>query len=207
MIKFFKSYPKELDKSKCPIEASAIQSVYSVGPPDVVPLLVFLAHDADLESVVADGEVAVGQRLLAEVQVYLVLVDGTGEHLGIEHHRGTRSYVVLRGWVLVVVALVIRVVPWRRGGRLTGSPTGVVVIATPTGTDRATAAVHVRFHEWLVAGYRTRLDQGQGRRRASVTRVHRHAVRRVRVLLSVRRKHCKSNFGSGLEMHACIEMI
>ena len=176
----------------------------SVWPPDLVSLLVLLAHD--LEPIAADRE-----GLVAQVQVYLVLIDRAREHLGMVEDHGRLADVALRGGrrILIVVALVVGVVAvagggdWG-GGRRCRRPAVMVMVARRRPRAARSRAVHVRRGQWRLAdaglrpGDRPRLwyqgKRGRERRRPRarrrvMRRVHRHAVRRVRVLLAVRRKH------------------
>ena len=163
----------------------------SIRSPNVVPLLVLLAHHADLQPVAAYGQIATGNGhlLLAQVpvqvQVDLVLVHRAVQ-LGVEDHRGRADVVLAR---VVVVALVIGVVVVRgdrdRRGRARGPRGAVVIAGAPAARPAPRENVRVA---------RLRGDQGQrGGRRGAVARVHGHAVGRVRVLLArVRRKNCNN---------------
>lgn len=162
----------------------------SIRSPNVVPLLVLLAHHADLQPVAAYGQIAAGNGHLflaqvpVKVQVDLVLVHRAVQ-LRVEDH-GRRADVVLAR--VVVVALVIRVVVVRgdrdRGCRPRVGPRAVVVARAPPAPRPSAPRENVRLA-------RFRGNQRQRGRRASVARrIHRHAVRRVRVLLAVRRQNC-----------------
>lgn len=117
------------------LEVTNLDQTSSVGSPDVVPLLVLFAENADFQTVTADRQVAAGDghlvvaEIAVQMQMDLILVDGAVE-LRIEDHR-CWTYVVLR-WI-VVVALVIRIVVvrsdrhWCRRSR---RPRAVVITRT-----------------------------------------------------------------------------
>lgn len=111
----------------------------------------------------------------------LILIYGAVQ-LRIEDH-GRRADVILAR--IVVVALVVGVVivgGYRDRGRRAGRPGAVVVTRTAAAGAAAGEDVGIA---------RPGRHQRQGRRRGAVSRVHRHAIRRVSVLLILRRQHCK----------------
>ncbi|CAD1480607.1 unnamed protein product [Heterotrigona itama] len=108
----------------------------SVRSPNVVPLLVLLTHDTDLQSVAADRQIAPSDchlflaQVAVKMQMNLILIHRAVQ-LRIENHRRW-TYVIL-AWI-VVVALVIWIVivrgDWNWGGR--SRRPGTVVITWTT---------------------------------------------------------------------------
>lgn len=174
---------------------SGIPFATSVRSPYVVPLLVLLPEHADLPDA-ADGEIAAGYgdlllaQIAVQVQVDLVLIHRAVQ-LGIQDHRWRTDVVLSR---IVVVTLIIGVVVVgsdRYRCRRAGRPGTVMVTGAARAGRATTAGEDVGF-----AG--PGRDQGQGRgRRGAVSRVHGHAVGRVRVLLIFRGEHCKQETDLG----------
>lgn len=111
------------------IEPEFSEFFSSVRSPNVVPLLVLLTHDTDLQPIAADRQIAPSDchlflaQVAMKMQMNLILVHRAVQ-LRIENHRRW-TYVIL-AWI-VVVALVVRIVivrgdwNWRSRSRRPGT--------------------------------------------------------------------------------------
>lgn len=144
-------------------------------------MLVFFAHNSDLQPVAADRQIAAGDcdlflaQITMQMQMNLVLVHRAVQLWIKDHWRWTD---VILTWI-IIVALVVWIVIVRgdRDRRSWSRGPGTVVV-----TWTSAACPTAREDVWIAGLARYQWQRG---RRGSVTWIHGDAVRRVRVLLTV----------------------